>query len=361
MGQKHGKDEVTGPGQLSSKKFHKTYMLARELGSGAFSVVKLGINKTTGESVAVKIVPKKKLSEEDLQSLSMEIQILDSLDHPHIVRLLEVFEENGDFFIVTELVQGGELFDRIVSKSHYTEKEARDLIKIFLQTMAYMHAANVVHRDLKPENLLLTSEDDDTNVKIADFGFAKKITDLLPQETACGTPGYVAPEILRGDRYGSEVDIWSMGVICYVLLAGYPPFYDEDQKKLFKKIKEGRYYFHEDYWSNVSEDAMDLIRKMLCLSQTERWTAEQLLTHPWIVAGDEELAQRNISGALQELKRFNAKRKFKSAADAVIAANRLNNVLKTLRFSNSNTDDDSKEESTTVTDVGEDSEKKESK
>jgi serine/threonine protein kinase len=196
---------------------------------------------------------------------------------------------------VTELVAGGELFDRIVAKTHYTEKEARDLVKMFLETMMYMHEAGVVHRDLKPENLLLCSETDDSDIKIADFGFAKKTVDLLPSETACGTPGYVAPEILRGtyikyryvydkleiicmyncmcidgfmrifmfvhfymnvckytclyvhlgDRYGTEVDIWSMGVICYVLLAGYPPFYDEDQKKLFKKIKEGKYHFHQ--------------------------------------------------------------------------------------------------------------------
>mmetsp|Transcript_16951 Transcript_16951/g.17014 ORF Transcript_16951/g.17014 Transcript_16951/m.17014 type:complete len:385 (+) Transcript_16951:129-1283(+) len=317
----------SGRGALSTRKFHRTYMLARELGTGAFSVVKLAINKTSGESVAVKIVDKKKLSEEDLESLAMEIQILDILDHPHIIKLLEVFEENGEFFIVTELVQGGELFDRIVSKSHYTEKEARDLIKIFLETMKYMHAEGVVHRDLKPENLLLTSDENDSDVKIADFGFAKKIADLLPNEVACGTPGYVAPEILRGDAYGPEVDIWSMGVICYVLLAGYPPFYDEDQKKLFKKIKEGRYYFHEDYWSNVSEDAMDLIRKMLCVNQRERWTASQLLDHPWMSAGDDRLAAKSLTGAIVEMKRFNARRRFKSATDAVMIANRMKKLM----------------------------------
>lgn len=298
-------------------------MLARELGSGAFSVVKLGVNKKTGENVAVKIVSKKKLSDEDLAALHTEIKILTRLNHPHIIKLFEVFEEGAEFYIVTELVQGGELFDRIVSKSHYTEKEARDLVKLFLETMAYMHESDVVHRDLKPENLLLTSEDNDANIKIADFGFAKRITELDPNEVACGTPGYVAPEILRGDKYGSEVDIWSMGVICYVLLAGYPPFYDDDQKKLFKKIKEARYYFHEDYWSHVSPDAMDLIRHMLCLDQQQRWTARQLLNHPWITKGDDELAKNDITGSLAELKRYNARRKLKAAAEAVIMANRI--------------------------------------
>jgi len=157
MGNRNNKASTPGEISYKGKKFNKSYMLARELGSGAFSVVKLGVNKQTGENVAVKIVSKKKLSEEDLTALHCEIKILSILNHPHIIKLYEVFEEGTEFYIVTELVQGGELFDRIVSKSHYTEKEARDLVKMFLETMAYMHEANVVHRDLKPENLLLTS------------------------------------------------------------------------------------------------------------------------------------------------------------------------------------------------------------
>jgi serine/threonine protein kinase len=160
-------------------------------------------------------------------------------------------------------------------------------------------------------------------VKIADFGFAKRITDLGAREVACGTPGYVAPEILRGDPYGPEVDVWSLGVIIYVLLVGYPPFYDDDQRKLFKKIKEARYYFHEDYWSGISEEAIDLIRKMLTLDQKERWTAAQLLQHPWITARDEDLAARDISGAITEMKRFNALRKFRAAGNMIMSINRM--------------------------------------
>ena len=314
---------------MGSKTFNKTYMLARELGTGAFSVVKLGVNKASGETVAVKIVSKRKLSEEDLRALWTEIEILDSLNHPHIVKLYEVFEEGQEFYIVTELVQGGELFDRIVSKSHYTEKECRDLIKVMLSTLKYMHANNVVHRDLKPENLLLMSDSDDTNIKIADFGFAKKISDLQPQEVACGTPGYVAPEILRGDLYGAEVDIWSLGVITYVLLAGYPPFYDDDTRKLFRKIKEARYYFHEDYWSGVSADAIDMIRKMICLDQRERWTAAQLLHHPWMEAQDAVLASKDITSTIIEMKRYNARRKLKAAANTIITLNRMKKMALT--------------------------------
>lgn len=273
-------------------------------------------------------------------------------------RLFETFDEGSDFYIVTELVEGGELFDRIVSKAHYTEKEARDLIKIMLETMDYMHKTGVVHRDLKPENLLLCtgntlntmfelktmlivvvlllSETDDSDIKIADFGFAKRVKDLSPKETACGTPGYVAPEILRGDKYGTEVDVWSMGVICYVLLAGYPPFYDEDQKRLFKKIKEGRYHFHEDYWSNTSPEAIDMIKMMLCVDQSKRWTAEQLLKHPWITMGDESLEGKDLTSSITVMRKFNARRRLRAAADAVIMANRMNRLLRGLNGSNSN-------------------------
>ena len=133
----------------------------------------------------------------------------------------------------------------------------------------------------------------------------------------------MAPEILRGDRYGAEVDIWSMGVICYVLLAGYPPFYDEDQKRLFKKIKEGRYHFHEDYWSNTSPEAIDMIQKMLCVDQSKRWTAEQLLKHPWITIGDEKLEAKDLTNSITVMRKFNARRRLRAAADAVIMANRM--------------------------------------
>lgn len=145
-----------------------------------------------------------------------------------------------------------------------------------------------------------------------------------------GIAGYVAPEILRGEGYGAEVDIWSLGVIVYVLLAGYPPFYDEDQKKLFRKIKEGRYHFHEEYWGETSPEAMDLIRKMLCVNQKERWTADQLLSHPWITLGDETLASKSLQNSIQTMKKFNARRRLKAAADAVIMANRMSKMMESL-------------------------------
>lgn len=196
--------------------------------------------------------------------------------------------------------------------------------------------------------ILRISETDDSDIKIADFGFAKRVRDLSPKETACGTPGYVAPEILRGDRYGAEVDVWSMGVICYVLLAGYPPFYDEDQKRLFKKIKEGRYHFHEDYWGNTSPEAINLIQMMLCVDQTKRWTAEQLLKHPWITMGDETLEAKDLTNSIAVMKKFNARRRLRAAADAVIMANRMNRMLGRYRGSGSISGSNSEENSSSI-------------
>lgn len=303
-------------------------LTSTELGSGAFSIVKLAIELENSEKRAVKIVEKKKLNAEDTRALLMEIEILKHLDHEHIIRLYTTWEEPKQYLIVTEIVLGGELFDRIVNKSHYSEKEARELIRIMLSTLEYIHRAGVVHRDLKPENLLLCSEENDHDIKFADFGFAKHVKDLQPKEVACGTPGYVAPEVLRSDPYGTEVDIWSMGVICYVLLAGYPPFYDEDQRRLFKKIQEGRYQFHEDYWGSISSEAVDLIKNMLVVKQSNRWTASRLLEHPWLKMDDSVLQDKDLSHSQITMKKFNARRRLKAAADAIVLANRMKNGLK---------------------------------
>jgi len=303
--------------------FKDSYMVSpTELGTGAFSVVKLAVKLKTSEKVAVKIIKKKKLVEDEYASLMQEIEILRALKHDHVIRLHDYFEEPLECMIVTELASGGELFDRIVNKSKYTEKEARDVIKIIVSTLAYIHEQGVVHRDLKPENLLLCSLDNDSDLKFADFGFAKYIKDLK-DEAPCGTPGYVAPEIIKRKPYGVEVDVWSMGVICYVLLCGYPPFYDENQAKLFKKIKEGRFHFHEAYWAHISTEAIDMIKCMLKVEQKDRWTANALLSHPWLIMGDEKLSSRDLSSSITVMKKFNGKRRLKAAADAIILSNRM--------------------------------------
>ncbi|KAL3659444.1 hypothetical protein V7S43_015436 [Phytophthora oleae] len=309
------------------KRFADFYTLGRELGSGTFSVVREATLKATGEKFAIKCIKRAQLSADDLKALVAEVKILREMQHPHIVKLYDVFQEEKYFFLVTEYMPGGELFERIVKKNFYSEREARDLVKVLLETIAFCHDADVVHRDLKPENLLLSSKEDDADIKLADFGFAKKSaiqngdTGL---STACGTPGYVAPEILMSKPYGKEVDIWSIGVITYILLCGYPPFHHDNQGVLFRLIKAGRYEFDSPYWDDVSAEAKDIISKMLILKPAERWSARQLLEHPWIAGAVKDV---QLTTALAELRKFNARRKFRAAVSTVKATISLTKAL----------------------------------
>lgn len=310
----------------SQAKFNDQYKLGKELGSGAFSVVKEASKKPTGDSYAVKIVTKSKLTAEDEAALKDEIQVLQELNHPNIIRLYEVFNEKEFYYLVTEKMSGGELFDRIVQKSYYNEKEARDTCVILFRAMSYCHSKQVAHRDLKPENLLLLSADSDSNIKIADFGFAKKCTRPASLTTQCGTPGYVAPEILEGTPYDTQVDLWSLGVIVYILLGGYPPFIEQNQRDLFRKIRKGQYEFHEEYWGQVSKEAKSLIASLLTVNPTERVTADVALRHEWVKQSDDYLMSQDLGVNLEAFKKFNAKRKFKAAVKTVMAANKLTSL-----------------------------------
>jgi len=208
-------------------------------------------------------------------------------------------------------------------KTIYNEKEARDVSKILIEALRYCHERHIVHRDLKPENLLLASEDDDISIKIADFGFAKRCTKPKSLKTQCGTPGYVAPEILKGVLYDSQADMWSLGVIIYILLGGYPPFIEENQRELFKKIMKGRYKFHDEYWSDISDDGKDLIKSLMNIDTETRLTAEQALSSKWMKTGDEVLAGKDLGANLTKFQAFNAKRKLKATIKTIIAANKL--------------------------------------
>ncbi len=173
------------------------------------------------------------------------------------------------------------MFDRIVAKGSYTERDASRLIKQILEAVDYMHDQGIVHRDLKPENLLYESQDEDSNIKISDFGLSKIIFSKMMM-TACGTPGYVAPEVLAQKPYGKEVDVWSIGVISYILLCGYQPFYDENDSNLFALILKGKYEFDSPYWDDISDSAKDFIRHVMCLSVENRYTCKDALRHPWL-------------------------------------------------------------------------------
>jgi serine/threonine protein kinase len=208
------------------------------------------------------------------------------MEHSHIIRLYDFFTEPATYYLVMERMRGGELFDRIVAKAYYNEKEARDTCKIVLEAVGYCHKNHVAHRDLKPENLLLLSEDDDSAVKIADFGFAKKVYTHNSLKTQCGTPGYVAPEILEGTPYDERADMWSVGVILYILLGGYPPFIESTQRDLFRKIRKGDYEFHEEYWGTVSTEAKELISSLLTVKCEDRLTASDAMENSWILGDD---------------------------------------------------------------------------
>lgn len=309
--------------------FESHYVKGQVLGEGAYSQAVICTNKfDPTKKHACKITRKAGLqSADDIASIVGEIEILKKLNHPSIVGFIDNFEDADCYYVILELMQGGELFDRIVQKTQYNEGEARDIFIVIMRGLKFLHDNNIVHRDLKPENLLMLNDRDDTAVKIADFGFAK-IANGLNLTTQCGSPGYVAPEILMRMKYGKPVDMWAMGVITYILLAGYAPFNDEgNQQKLFEKIKKAQYDFDPEYWGHITREAKDLIRGMLTLDPARRLTVDQALTHPWVGITAEQLRRINLDANLKELKKFNANRKFKAAAKAVIAINKMNSLI----------------------------------
>ncbi|XP_019875201.2 calcium/calmodulin-dependent protein kinase type 1 isoform X1 [Aethina tumida] len=305
---KDGKDSDKQP-SLEDK-----YNLKELLGTGAFSEVRLAVRKENpGLMYAVKIIDKKALKGKE-DSLENEIKVLRRLKHPNIVQLLETFEDKSKVYLIMELVTGGELFDRIVEKGSYTEKDAADLIRQVLEAVDYMHEQGVVHRDLKPENLLYFNPDEDSKIMISDFGLSK-MEDSGVMATACGTPGYVAPEVLAQKPYGKAVDVWSIGVISYILLCGYPPFYDENDANLFAQILKGEFEFDSPYWDEISDSAKDFIRNLMCVNVDKRFTCRQALGHPWISGN--AASNKNIHGTVSEqLKKNFAKSRWKQAYHA---------------------------------------------
>ncbi|XP_045482727.1 calcium/calmodulin-dependent protein kinase type 1-like [Harmonia axyridis] len=290
------------------------YYMKELLGTGAFSVVRLAESKERpGQMYAVKIIDKKALKGKE-DSLENEIKVLRRLTHTNIVQLLETFEDKSKVYLIMELVTGGELFDRIVEKGSYTEKDAADLIRQVLEAVDYMHEQGVVHRDLKPENLLYYNSDENSKIMISDFGLSK-MEDSGIMATACGTPGYVAPEVLAQKPYGKAVDVWSIGVISYILLCGYPPFYDESDANLFAQILKGEFEFDPPYWDEISDSAKDFIRKLMCVNVERRFTCKEALAHPWISGN--AASNKNIHGTVSEqLKKNFAKSRWKQAYHA---------------------------------------------
>ncbi|XP_057183008.1 calcium/calmodulin-dependent protein kinase (CaM kinase) II beta 1 isoform X11 [Triplophysa rosa] len=295
-------------------RFTDECQLYEELGKGAFSVVRRCVKLSTGQEYAAKIINTKKLSARDHQKLEREARICRLLKHPNIVRLHDSISEEGFHYLLFDLVTGGELFEDIVAREYYSEADASHCIQQILEAVLHCHQMGVVHRDLKPENLLLASKCKNAAVKLADFGLAIEVQgDQQAWFGFAGTPGYLSPEVLRKEAYGKPVDIWACGVILYILLVGYPPFWDEDQHKLYQQIKAGAYDFPSPEWDTVTPEAKNLINQMLTINPAKRITAQEALKHPWVCQRSTVASMMHRQETVECLKKFNARRKLKGA------------------------------------------------
>ncbi|XP_064215797.1 calcium/calmodulin-dependent protein kinase type II alpha chain isoform X8 [Tribolium castaneum] len=318
---------------IACTRFSDNYDLKEELGKGAFSVVRRCVQKSTGLEFAAKIINTKKLSARDFQKLEREARICRKLQHPNIVcnpdvlkllvRLHDSIQEENFHYLVFDLVTGGELFEDIVAREFYSEADASHCIQQILESVNHCHQNGVVHRDLKPENLLLASKAKGAAVKLADFGLA---IEVQGEQQAwfgfAGTPGYLSPEVLKKEPYGKPVDIWACGVILYILLVGYPPFWDEDQHRLYAQIKAGAYDYPSPEWDTVTPEAKNLINQMLTVNPGKRITASEALKHPWICQRERVASVVHRQETVDCLKKFNARRKLKGAILTTMLATR---------------------------------------
>ncbi|XP_009586663.1 calcium-dependent protein kinase 5 [Nicotiana tomentosiformis] len=316
----------TGANQSYYVLGHKTpnirdlYTLGRKLGQGQFGTTYLCTELSSGIEYACKSIAKRKLiSKEDVEDVRREIQIMHHLaGHKNIVSIKGAYEDPLYVHIVMELCSGGELFDRIIQRGHYTEKNAAELTKIIVGVVEACHSLGVMHRDLKPENFLLVNKDDDFSLKAIDFGLSVFFKPGQIFTDVVGSPYYVAPEVLL-KHYGPEADVWTAGVILYILLSGVPPFWAETQQGIFDAVLKGHIDFESDPWPLISESAKDLIRKMLCMRPSERLTAHEVLCHPWICENGVAPDRALDPAVLSRLKHFSAMNKLKKMALRVIA------------------------------------------
>ncbi|CAL2239614.1 unnamed protein product [Prunus armeniaca] len=306
--------------QTRTGKLKEFYSLGRKLGQGQFGITFLCVEKATGKEFACKSIAKRKLlTDEDVEDVRREIQIMHHLaGHPNVISIKGAYEDAVAVHVVMELCAGGELFDRIIQRGHYTERKAAELTRTIVGVVEACHSLGVMHRDLKPENFLFVSQDEDALLKTIDFGLSVFLKPGEKFSDVVGSPYYVAPEVLR-KRYGPEADVWSAGVILYILLSGVPPFWAENEQGIFEQVLHGDLDFASDPWPSISDGAKDLVRRMLVRDPKRRMTAHEVLCHPWVqvdgVAPDKALD----SAVLSRLKQFSAMNKLKKMALRVIA------------------------------------------
>ncbi|XP_010552889.1 PREDICTED: calcium-dependent protein kinase 1 [Tarenaya hassleriana] len=306
--------------QRKTENFKEFYSLGRKLGQGQFGTTFLCVEKATGKEYACKSIAKRKLlTEEDVEDVRREIQIMHHLaGNPNVISIKGAYEDALAVHLVMELCAGGELFDRIIQRGHYTERKAAELTRTIVGVVEACHSLGVMHRDLKPENFLFVSKEEDSLLKTIDFGLSMFFKPGEIFNDVVGSPYYVAPEVLR-KRYGPEADVWSAGVIVYILLSGVPPFWAETEQGIFEQVLHGDLDFTSDPWPSISESAKDLVRKMLVRSPKKRLTAHQVLCHPWVQVDGTAPDKPLDSAVLSRMKQFSAMNKFKKMALRVIA------------------------------------------
>ncbi|KAK4042550.1 kinase-like domain-containing protein [Parachaetomium inaequale] len=303
-------------GQPESYDKKAKYRFGRTLGAGTYGIVREA--EGPDGRVAIKIILKKVVRGNERMVLD-ELDMLQRLQHPHIVKFVDWFESRDKYYIVTELATGGELFDRICQQGKFTEKDASQTIKQVLGAVDYLHQNNVVHRDLKPENLLYLTKDLDSDLVLADFGIAKTLgTKDEVLTTMAGSFGYAAPEVMLKQGHGKPVDMWSLGIITYTLLCGYPPFRSENLQDLIDECSACRVVFHERYWKDVSDDAKDFILNLLRSKPEERWSSERALAHPWL--SGQNASDHNL---LPEIRAYLTRARLRRGIEMVKLANRI--------------------------------------
>ncbi|XP_067663721.1 serine/threonine-protein kinase DCLK1-like isoform X2 [Haliotis asinina] len=290
----HDRDSPDVPNSLLER-----YDIGKVIGEGNFAVVKECLDRFNNRRFALKIIDKARCKGKE-QMIENEVSILRKVKHPNIIILVEEFDTSAELYLVMELVSGGDLFDAISSATKYTERDASGMVYNLASALKYLHSLGIVHRDIKPENLLVCDHPDGSkSLKLGDFGLATTVTDIL--YAVCGTPTYVAPEIIAESGYGLKVDVWSAGVITYILLCGFPPFVGQsnNQDDLFDQIMMGKFEFTSPFWDELSTSSKELISHMLTVDPEQRYTAEEVLAHPWVAddtAKDEDLHDNIAKG-----------------------------------------------------------------
>lgn len=299
-----------------SKSSTNGYAMTYKIGEGSFADVRVAISrksKDNGKKVVIKQIKYAFVLPKYRNELAWEFNILSQLKHPGIVELYDVYKHKEDYYMVMEYLSGGELFDSLCAREYYCEEDARRVLLNIMQAVSYMHMHNVIHRDIKPENLILRDKSKHPQVKLVDFGFARVLREGTdPPSDLRGTALYVSPEMVKRLPYGKEVDIWSLGCNLYIMLSGIVPFETKDIDELYSMIENGSYSFPEKYWSGVSDSAKDLITRMMTVDPKHRYTAEQVLNHPWMM--NKAKNDRDITKNLEQMRIWNAARKLRVSA-----------------------------------------------